>query len=227
MMTLAEGVDAAIKASGKTAVQVAREAGTTPENISRIVSGENANPKYQLLLKIARATNTTLGALNGESIRMSDEDETTLVGFRDWIDQKLATIDALTEPNATIVPPVAQREMRIADQDSSANQPPANLFAAEASLVLRAVGDSMNGAGIMSGDWLYASTRLRNAMSSALDKIVACRIGEDVFVKRLTSKRRRHFLLSAHPRYRAIEIDPEDPKFTILGVVVGRAGRTE
>ncbi|HEX8616841.1 MAG TPA: LexA family transcriptional regulator [Thermoanaerobaculia bacterium] len=229
MMTLAEGVDAAIKASGKTAAEVAREAGTSPENISRIRSGENANPTYQLLLKIAHATHTTLGALNGESIRLSDEDETTLVGFRDWIDGKLATKDALTEPNATVIRSLAlkEREMRIADQKHENTQPPANPFGTDANLVLRAIGDSMNGAGILAGDWLYASTRPRDAMSTALGKIVACRIGDDVFVKRLTSKRRRHFLLSAHARYRPIEIDPEDPKFTILGVVVGRVGRVQ
>lgn len=227
MMTLAEGVNAAIKASGKTAAQVAREAGTSAENISRIVSGENDNPKYQLLVNIARVTKTTVGALNGESIRLSDLDETTLVGFRDWIDGKLATVDALTEPNATVIPQIAQREMRIADQNHHEAQPPANPFGADANLVLRAIGDSMNGAGILSGDWLYANTRPRNAMSSALGKIVVCRIGDDVFVKRLTSQRRRHFLLSAHPRYRVIDIDPEDPRFTILGVVVGRVGRVE
>jgi SOS-response transcriptional repressor LexA len=229
MMTLAEGVDAAIKASGKTAAQVARDAGTSAENISRIVSGENDNPKYQLLLNIARATKTTLGALNGESIRLSDEDETTLSGFRDWIDQKLATIDALTEPNATVVPSLelSEREMLIADHSHRETQPSANPFRSEASLVLRATGDSMNDAGILSGDWLYASVRPRDAMSSALGKIVACRIGDDVFVKRLTSRRRRHFLLSAHPRYRAIAVDPEDPRFTIFGVVIGRVGRVK
>ena len=73
----------AIKASGKTAAQVAREAGTTPRNLSQIVTGENANPKYQLLVRIAQAAKTTLGALAGESIRMSAV-ETGFSRSADW-----------------------------------------------------------------------------------------------------------------------------------------------
>jgi SOS-response transcriptional repressor LexA len=156
---------------------------------------------------------------------MSAEDETALVGFRDWIDGKLATIDALTKPNAEIIPAsiLAEPAMRIADRGQQSRQSPFG----DASLVLRAIGDSMRDAGILTGDTLYATTRPRSAEDSAIGKIVACRIGDNVFVKRLTSERRRHFLLSAHPRYRAIEIDPEDPKFVILGVVVGRLGRVK
>lgn len=97
----------------------------------------------------------------------------------------------------------------------------------DASLVLRAIGDSMRDAGILAGDTLYATTRPRNAEDSAIGRIVACRIGDDVFVKRLTSGRQRHLLLSAHPRYRAIEIGPDDPGFVILGVVIGRMGRVK
>lgn len=214
MLTLGERLEAAIKASGKTAAQVARDAGTSARNVSNIVTGANANPKYQLLVKIAQAAKTTLGALNGESIQLSPDDKTALTGFRDWIDGKLATIDALTEPNAEIIPAseVIDRAMRIADGGWGAT------------LTLRALGDSMTGDGILSGDTLYATTTRRTPAGYALGKIIVCRIGDAVFVKRLTSRRRRHFLLSANPRYRAIEVDPEDRSFTILGIVVGRAG---
>ena len=224
MTTLGQRLGAAIKASGKTAAQVAREAGTTPENVSKIVTGENSNPKYQLLVRLAHAAETTLGALAGESIQMSAEDEAALLAFRGWIDGKLATIDALVEPNAAIMPPsvVRERAMKIAD----ASQQPSTAFG-DAGLVLRAMGDSMRDAGILAGDTLYVSTRPRTGAETALGKIVACRIGHDLFVKRLTSERRRHFLLSAHPRYRAIDVDPDDPKFVILGIVVGRAGAIE
>ncbi|HYH09181.1 MAG TPA: S24 family peptidase [Thermoanaerobaculia bacterium] len=225
MMTLAQRVKAAIKASGKTAAQVAREVETSRKNVSNIVTGENVNPTYQLLVKIAQATGTTVGVLAGESIQISRADETALTVFREWIDGKLATIDAREHPNAEIVPAseLAEPVVRIAD----ALFPPPQKRFADASLVLRALGDSMRDAGILAGDTLYASTRPRSAAQSALGKIIACRIGDDVFVKRLTSERRRHFLLSANPRYRAIEVAPDDPTFVILGVVIGRAGRVE
>lgn len=218
MKTLGGRVDAAIKACGKTSAQVAREAGTTAKNLSNIATGANANPGYELLVGIAKATGTTVGALAGESIQLSAEDDEALLRFRDWIETKLATIDARTEPNAHILSSsgtVAEAK-RIADRRSDF---------ADARLVLRAIGDSMREAGILAGDTLYATTRPRSADDSAIGRIIACRIGDDVFVKRLTSERRRHLLLSAHPRYRPIEIAPDDPQFEILGVVIGRAGR--
>lgn len=225
MMTLGERLQAAMKGVGKTVGQLADEVDVTREHLSRIIHGENQNPSYQLLLRLARATNTTLGALNGESIDISPQDEHTLTRFRDWVDGKLATIDALSEPNAVIIPELelTVRESRVADRKQRALQTNATPFP-DATLFLRAMGDSMRGAGILPGDTLYATTRRRNAMTSALDRIIACRIGDATFVKRLTSHRRRHFLLSAHPRYKAIDIDPDDPRFEILGVVIGRSG---
>jgi phage repressor protein C with HTH and peptisase S24 domain len=222
MRTLAQRVDAAIRASGKTGAQVAREIGATKENISKIRSGENDNPHYQLLVKIAAATGTTVGALAGESIQISPSDRDTLLGFRDWIHGKLATIDARSEPNAVIVPPseLAEPVTRIAD---AIFRPPSKRFG-EATLFLRALGDSMRDAGIYAGDILYVTTQRRASAESWMGRIIAFQLGDDVFVKRLTSERQRHFLLSENPHYRAIDIAPNDPSFKILGVVVGRTG---
>lgn len=224
MVTLGERLEAAIEAAGKTQAEVAKEAGTTPEYISNLVRGSHTNPTYQLLRRIAAAAKTTVGALNGESIQLSLEDDRELTRFRDWIDSKLATIDALTEPNAEILTEHESvvRERRVADRKRDHTVPAALPFGAN--LALRAIGESMNGAGILAGDTLYA-VRRRNTTTSALDRIVACKIGDHVFVKQLTSRRRRHFLLSANPRYRAIELDPEDSQFQILGIIVGRSGR--
>ncbi|HEX2061117.1 MAG TPA: LexA family transcriptional regulator [Thermoanaerobaculia bacterium] len=218
MLTFGERLEAAIKASGRKAAAVAREAGTTPENLSRIISGENSNPGYALVVNLARAARTTMGALNGESIEISREDLQALTQVRNWIDGKLATIDARTEPNAEILPEeeLTLRELRVADR-----KPGPMPFGAN--FALRALGDSMNGAGIFAGDTLYA-VRRRNTTVSALGRIIAFRLGDDVFVKRLTSRRRRHFLFSANPRYRPIEIAPNDPTFEILGIVLGRSG---
>ena len=228
MMTLGERLEAAIQASGKSRRVIAEEAGMAPETISRIISGENSNPTYQLLIKIARATNTTVGALNGDSIQLSSQDDRALTQFRDWIDSKLATIDALTEPNAVILDTqeLTLRESRVADRRRRDLRPP-NPFGDQATLHLRALGESMRGVGILPNDTLYAIPRRRDNPTTSLRRIIACRIGDHVYVKRLTSVRRRHFLLSANPRYLPIEMDPEDPAFVILGIVVGRMGGVE
>jgi hypothetical protein len=177
-----------------------------------------------LFIRVAQAVGTTVGALLGDSIAISAEDETELLRFRGWIDEKLATIDARREPNAIIVQqlhaPSAVRTTRVADRPRQRIDDP---FDANAQLVLRAVGDSMIGAGILADDTLYATALAPADNAAAVGSIVACRIGDDLFVKRLVSEHQRLYLLSAHPRYKPIRLDPDS--FAILGAVIGRVGK--
>lgn len=228
MSSLGERLAAAIKASGKTRAQIAEEAGTTEDTISRITTGKHDNPELQLLIRLARGAKSRVGALLGESLELSAEDEQELLRFRGWIDEQLATIDARQEPNAVILRTAARREIRgsfVADRPRQALPPIENPFEGNVHLVLRAVGESMKGAGILPDDTLYAEAPAGAA--AAIGKVIACRIGEDVFVKRLVTEHRRQFLLSAHPRYQPIAIAPKADSFEILGVVVGRLGRID
>lgn len=222
MFLFAQRLDAAIRASGKTANAIADEAGTSAETISKLRKGKHDNPELQLFIRVAQAVGTTVGALLGDSIAISAEDETELLRFRGWIDEKLATIDARREPNAILVPQIqaqpATRTARVAERPRQKINDP---FDANGQLVLRAVGDSMNGAGILDDDTLYATAPASD--DAAIGSIVACRIGDDLFVKRLVSEHRRLYLLSAHPRYRPIPVDPNS--FAILGVVISRTGK--
>jgi transcriptional regulator with XRE-family HTH domain len=223
MSTLAKRVDAAIKASGKTADAIARSLGIARDTVSDIRTGSQTNPTLQVLAGIAYETKTTVGALLGDSIDISAEDEQELLRFRVWIDDKLATIDARQEPNAIILStqaPSETRSSRIADL-----RLPQHLFDPNARLVLRAVGDSMIGDGILPDDTLYAIPSGPNAATSAIGKMIACRLGEDVFAKRLVSEHRRLFLRSANLRYRSIAVGTKAESFEILGIVVGRAGK--
>ncbi len=223
MSAFSERVDAAITASGKTPDQIAAEAGTNRTYISRLRTGANDNPELLLLMRVARAMGTTVGALLGDSIKISAEDERELLQFRGWIDEKLATIDALREPNAVMLQTQAPQQVsatRIADRRSLAPRRIENPFDANVHLVLRALGESMVGAGILPDDTLYAIAPMPD--DSAVTKIIACRIGEELFVKRLVSEHQRLFLLSAHPRYQPIAINPKT--FEILGIVIGRTG---
>jgi transcriptional regulator with XRE-family HTH domain len=224
MSSLAERLDAAIKASGKTADQIAQAAGVSRDTVSRIRTGAEDNPTLQVLMGIAREANTSVGALLGESIDISAEDEQELLRFRDWIDGKLTTIDARQEPNAVIVSqPSAVPASKVADRPRQPGFASNHPFGENVQLILRAVGDSMVGEGILPDDTLYAIAARDTA--SAVGRLVACRLDEAVFVKRLVTEHRRLFLRSAHPRYRAIRIDPKASSFQILGVVVGRTGR--
>jgi SOS-response transcriptional repressor LexA len=220
MRELKDTVDAAILASGKTARAIAEAIGVDENTISRVREGKVLNPGIELLKGIARETGTTVGALLDEQPRaFSPEDERELQRIRGWIDSRLATIDALREPNAAVVAAgAATREKRVADQPQQRTEHP---FGPEAHLVLRALGESMTGDGILPGDLLYA-TPADPAQAWPLGRVVACRSAAGIFVKRLVSEHGRRFLVSAHRDYRPIAVDES---FELLGVVLGRSGR--
>jgi transcriptional regulator with XRE-family HTH domain len=221
MRELKDGVDVAIRGSGKTANQIAEALDVDPNTISRVRTGEVLNPGIHLLIGIARETSTTVGELLGEgTLTLSADDERELQRFGDWIDSKLATIDALGEPNAEIVvaAPAATADLRIADKPRQRVDRP---FGSDADLVLRAHGESMIEDGILPGDTLYATPR-ESASEWPVGDVVACRSAHGIFVKRLVTEHGRRYLVSAHRRYRSIAVDAS---FELLGIVVGRVGR--
>src|SRR5436305_619049 len=71
MSGLGERVDAAIRASGKTAKEIAAALDVDETTISRIRTGKEDNPKLQLLIGIARETGTALTTLLGGSFEIS------------------------------------------------------------------------------------------------------------------------------------------------------------
>jgi SOS-response transcriptional repressor LexA len=221
MSILGDNVDAAIRASGKTAEEIARVLKVDKNTISRLRSGKEDNPKLQLLLGIARETNTTPAALLAQPMAIAPADEQELLRLRGWIDSKLMTLEA--EPNAEILrapAPVLMRESRVADRP---RQPVEQPFGQDAPVVLRAMGESMIHAGIAPDDTLYAASYDATTGTLPVGRIIACRLHQGTFVKRLVSEHGRRFLLSAHSRYRPIAL--EDAPLEILGIVIGRTGR--
>jgi SOS-response transcriptional repressor LexA len=215
-------LDEAIQASGKTQKQVSDETGIAEKTISQIINGAHRNPSLDLLERLAAATNTTVAVLVGGTFVISPPDEAELVRHRGWIDEKLRTVDARLEPNAVIEEQrdlASTKETRVADRKLSAMG--ANLFNAQITLVLRAIGDSMRDAGIVEEDQLYAIAppRSRDAL---IGRIVACRLDDAIFVKRYVVEHQRAYLVSAHPRYRSIEAGDT---LDVLGVVIGKSGR--
>jgi transcriptional regulator with XRE-family HTH domain len=221
MRELKDNVDAAIRASGKTAAEIAATLNVNENTISRIRKGQVVNPGVQLLRGIARETGTTVGALLGEEQReISPEDDRELERIRRWIERTRRTIDALGEPNAEILatPPALLVRRRVADYSSQAGGSP---FGPDPYLLLRALGDSMREDGILPDDTLYIAPAETTRKWPA-GKIVAFRSGRGVYVKRLVSSEAGRMLVSAHPRYLPIAMDES---FELLGTVIGRVGR--
>lgn len=226
MAILAERLDAAIRASGKTAEEIAAEADVSSDTISRLRTGKHDNPELQVLNRIARALKTSaVVLLGGSDSGISPDDERELLRHRDWINRQLASIDARSEPNALIVESGVTADVRqIADGPRRTASRIESPFGPVA-LKLKGIGDSMIGAGILPDDTLYATAPTFDLTQSAAGEVIACRLGNDVFVKRLVREHRKLFLVSEHPRYRAIALTAAGDPFEILGVVIGRAGR--
>ena len=86
----------------------------------------------------------------------------------------------------------------------------------EDSLFLKVLGDSMNGRGILDGDYVLVS-QSRRAQDG---DIVAARLGEEATVKTMTHRGATIVLEPANPAERAISVGPNDD-FSVLGVVCG------
>ncbi len=217
----------AIKASGKSRAEIAEEAETTEETLSRIVNGRVVNVSRDLLERIASAAGTTAAYLLGGTSPLSPDDREVLLRFRDWIDDKLPKIDARAEPNAVLVAS-AVSDLHTADMIADRNvvslDVPAAFARRDVQHVLHASGDSMTGAGIMNGDTLYAITP---PQEPPVGTVIACRLRGEIYVKRVATEHGRLLLLSANPQYVAIRVDQESDDFEMIGIVIGRAGAVE
>jgi DNA polymerase V len=83
-----------------------------------------------------------------------------------------------------------------------------------ATFFLKVEGNSMNGAGIFSGDIVIADYSLT---AKSGDVVIACLDGECT-IKRLRYIRGHAYLEAAHPDYPPIQITPET-QFEVWGVV--------
>ncbi len=83
-----------------------------------------------------------------------------------------------------------------------------------ASFFVRVAGDSMNGAGIMSGDILLVD----RSLDPGHNKIVVAIVDNEMTVKKLCYRDNKNFLVSENPEYKPIEIT-EHMDCSIWGVV--------
>ena len=93
-----------------------------------------------------------------------------------------------------------------------------SLFApGENTFALQVEGDSMTGAGILSGDYVIVESGGRVYNGS----IAAVRIGDEATVKRVYFEKGRVRLKAENPKYEDIVVDKKSPEFAIYGPVIG------
>jgi SOS-response transcriptional repressor LexA len=214
---LAERLTLAIEACGKTRTQVAKEAGTSKATVTRLANGSETNPSKDLLVRLARVTGTTVGYLLGETTELPPDDVNELRRFQNWIAGKLPKIDARAEPNAVII---ARKASQAATDRVAEGRQTTPFIPRDAEQTLRARGDSMINAGIIHDDLLYAAGAPK---SPPIGRVIACRLGEEIYVKRLAVEHGRLILLSENSRYMPIEVEDDD-SFEIIGVILRRTG---
>lgn len=93
------------------------------------------------------------------------------------------------------------------------------LLTDKAVFALKVSGDSMNGAGILDGDYVLA--RIQKTAKDG--EIVVARMGTEMTVKRLSIRDHAQHLVAANPKYRSIPFEGEDAE--IQGRVVAVVGR--
>jgi repressor LexA len=93
----------------------------------------------------------------------------------------------------------------------------AELFRPRADYLLRVRGSSMNGAGILDGDFLV----VHKTADATPGQIVVARIDDEVTVKRFRRRGRQIVLAPENPQFEPIIVDPRQVAFAIEGIGVG------
>jgi SOS-response transcriptional repressor LexA len=220
---------AALAASPKSRRQVAKDAGIPYEKLSRLTNAADENPTLDMLTSIADAAGTTVAFItNGSGHAFSPDDYDEIDRHEKWLASKQLRISPA--PNAEIVssPQKLKGERRrkapagvmlLADQSIDDAEIPSRYRDRDAEFVIRSLDDSMNGAGILEGDVLFAVRPPRDRMLNG--RIVVCRLGKETYVKRLLMND-RITLLSENARYSPMVADAKE--IEIIGVVIGRMG---
>jgi AraC-like DNA-binding protein/transcriptional regulator with XRE-family HTH domain len=200
---------AAIDGSGRTHHATAELAGVAQATLSRILSGSNAQPAFDTVVRIAHAAGESVGSLLEEDafvITREPEGEVhRVIGCMDTAAAATRAVKELRAPNAA---------------EQHAAELPREYYRRGARMVFQASGDSMIEAGIVDGDLLFvAPTR---AIREVDNRIIVCRVAGKALVKHLELRAGWIHLISCNTRYAPIKVDEDD--FHLVGIVIGRLG---
>jgi SOS-response transcriptional repressor LexA len=198
----------AVARSGRKQSWIAREAGIAPETLSRVLTSSVTHPSFDVVIRIARALNESVGWLLDErGYSLSSEEQKQLRDVACFLDDMLKGTTAhreRPEPNALMATADIPRAYHVRG----------------ARLAYETSGDAMSGAGILDGDVVYV--RPVRGTREANGRVVVCRVDDAEYVRVLDVRAGRVRLLSRNERFPPI--DMENHRFDLIGVVVGRTG---
>jgi SOS-response transcriptional repressor LexA len=217
-----ERLRVAVKSSGRKQSAIAEEAGIAPETLSRVLNAVHISPELDTVARIAHAVNENVGWLLDErGFMLSAQQQAKLGEVVAFLHGTLLAAPAprraaSTMPNSMAV---GSQSARKRAREIEIPKPYASIGA---TVVYRAIGDSMIDAGITEHDLLFVKPE-RDARA-AHGRIVICRLNGAEYAKQLEVAGSHLRLLSRNPRYGTIEIDDDADDFRLIGVVVGRSG---
>ncbi len=232
-MTLGERIGAVIAAKGLKQVLVAHDAGITQGTLSNIIRGETKQPKFRIIVAIARAIGEPVSALVPEPAQVFLKHERKLIIDAFRLIEERALVESAkdlgqaTEPLHLVpeVPAAATPDMPIYPPDIeelSKHEIPNDLYRRGVRRVFKTLGESMVEAGIYTGDILYVDTSIE--LRSANRRIGVCLLDGSPTVKRIELTPRGIRLLSENPRNRPRIVDEDADRFKFIGVVIARLG---
>ncbi|PYQ29517.1 MAG: hypothetical protein DMF56_11160 [Acidobacteria bacterium] len=198
----------AVVRSGRKQSWIAKEAGIAPETLSRVLTSSLSNPSFDVVIRIARALNESVGWLLDErGFSLSTDEQKQLREVVRFLDDMLA--------GAT-----PHRERPESNALAASAEIPRAYHVRGARLAYETSGDAMSGAGILDGDVVYV--RPMRGTREANSRVVVCRVDDVEYIRVLDVRAGRVRLLSRNDRFAPIDV--EASRFELIGIVVGRTG---
>jgi transcriptional regulator with XRE-family HTH domain len=219
----------AVDARGKHSA-VAADAGIHPSSLSDILN-RVSSPQLQTVVDICRVCDVSVGWILGEQgFELGEADYAQLTALQRWMTRKLDERNARgraragpSERTGSVLPtaatpfhPTWTDPNEIPDRDI-----PREFRHEGANAVFVSQGDSMIGAGIFEGDFLFVR-KTRN-WRVANQHIVVCLLEGAFIVKRLVIQKDTITLVSANPGQPPVIVNEEAQRFELIGIVVGIA----
>jgi SOS-response transcriptional repressor LexA len=211
-----------VKSSGRKQSAIAEDAGIAPETLSRVLNAVHVSPELDTVARIAHAVNENVGWLLDErGFMLSAQQQAKLGEVVAFLHSTLLAAPAPRRAAASMpnsVSAVTQSTRKRANEIEI----PKPYALIGATVVYRAIGDSMIDAGITDHDLLFVKPE--HDARAGHGRIVICRLNGSDYAKQLDVTGSHLRLLSRNPRYGTIEVDENADDFRLIGLVVGRLG---
>jgi SOS-response transcriptional repressor LexA len=231
-MDVIDGLLAAAEAKGLSEKEIARAAGLSYSQVNRLLHRKTKTLNLRYVEVVAEALGVSMATLyaadDAAAKRHAEEARAALQTISGFIDRhdpaglqrRAATAMPKRRPSYCARPfPVAATpnvELYAGEKLPPVDIPP-ELAKRGARFAARAIGDSMIGVGIESGDFVFFRTA--NSEAEPRGKVVICRVNTSVYLKRLKWTKDEVRLESENEGYKPLVIREGD-EFELYGIVV-------